>query len=70
MRNMRVIVFIIYYNKEFPDTNIQLWNRCAICWVNLGILQWHHLLCNCVIIFFNCHGSLPYYLQQSRNAVF
>ena len=39
----------------------------AICWVNLGIRQWRHLLCN---NFFNCHGSLPYYLQQSRNAVF
>ena len=42
----------------------------AIYWVNLGIRQYRHLLCNCVIILFNCHGSLPYYLQQSRNAVF
>ena len=32
------------------DDNIRLWNQCVICWVNLGIHQWRHLLCNCVII--------------------
>ena len=48
----------------------------AICWVNLGIHQWRHLLCNCVIFFITatalcriiCSKAVaPYFEPPKRN---